>query len=177
MRIITPKEFKEAFETASASDRPAATKPLGGRTRIPEQAQNTLALVADILRLDLYYEYYSIDAVFFNQQDTEHFPHGMVYANYFAIALEYEKQASGNTGSVVEINKLQLLNTPLKVLITFPATTAEEEGMLRVYAPMMRAADVFGDFEKLRKQLIVFKVPSGGWHFYLYNGTGFDRMT
>jgi len=66
-------------------------------------------------------DYYTLDAVFYVNADTKHFPPGeWIYVEYISIALEHEHNSGGRYGSNVEMNKLQLFNCPLKVLITYP---------------------------------------------------------
>jgi len=76
------------------------------------------------------------------------------------------------------LNKLQSFNVPLKVLITYAAEGTETDSLLQRYEKVMSAADVFNDFDTLRKQLVIFGTPNTvrEWRFYAYESDGFVLM-
>lgn len=61
-------------------------------------------------------EYWNTDAIFYTQKDDKFGPKA-AYAEYIAVAVEVENDFKA---SHQEINHLSTLNTPLKVLITYP---------------------------------------------------------
>ena len=76
------------------------------------------------------------------------------------------------------MNKLQLINSPLKVLITY-ASTEWHQGYLKEYAEMIKAADVFMDISTQRKQLVVFgheEEKRISWFFYQYGNGKFNEI-
>ena len=76
------------------------------------------------------------------------------------------------------MNKLQLFNAPLKVLITYADEGAGTETLLRRYEKIIGAADVFDDFTTLRRQLVILGTPKTvrKWRFYAYESDGFVLM-
>ena len=110
-----------------------------------------------------------------SRKDLIHFAAGSTYAEYIAVAIEH---ANLPNGTPVEINKLQLFNTPLKVLITYAGGTVADT-LLEKYARMIGRADVFADFSTHRKQLVIFGPPGNRtpdslkWRYYVYNGSAF----
>ena len=77
-----------------------------------------------------------------------------------------------------EINKLQMFNAPLKVLITYVAEGAEAEALLGKYESIIRDSDIFNDIATQRKQLVILGSPQAvrGWRFYVYESDGFVLM-
>jgi hypothetical protein len=75
-----------------------------------------------------------------------------------------------------EMNKLQLFNAPLKVLITYARAGEDMENVLLKYTKIIETADVFGDIARLRRQLVVFGDKIGAfptWRSFLYETGGF----
>ena len=107
-------------------------------------------------------DYYTLDAIFYEGKDVEHFSENTTYAKYISVAIEHENIASTTH---IEMNKLQLFNTPLKVLIAYAAAGAETDKLLDRYLKIMRAADVFDDVATLRRQLVVFGTPNTAEHW------------
>jgi hypothetical protein len=97
------------------------------------------------------------------------------YAKWISVALEHENSGAH---SYETMNKLQLFNTPLKVLITYAAEGTDADSLLRKYERIMAAADVFNDFANLRQQLVILGTPKtvGEWRFYQYECDGFVLM-
>jgi hypothetical protein len=73
------------------------------------------------------------------------------------------------------MNKLQMFNAPLKVLITYAAEGAEGDSLLRKYEAVISESDVFSDIATLRQQLVIFGTPKTlrDWRFYAYENDGF----
>ena len=175
MKLTTPEDFKEAFVSV--------VRPIDKQLRdlwdtAPKYTEKMIAIMPEIAKaagLEAYNgEYYYLDTIFYERKDTKYFPANTTYVEYIAVAVEHENQASG---TAVEINKLQLFNTPLKVLITYPGNDAK--GLLERYSDIMRRADVFGDFSRFRRQLVVFGTYDDlgiVWTFFKFNGDNFTEM-
>jgi hypothetical protein len=113
--------------------------------------------------------------MFYEERGTDDFGRFASYAKWISVALEH---ASRPTKTHDEINKLQMFNAPLKVLITYAAEGAESESLLRKYEAVMRDSDVFGDLATMRQQLVIFGTPRTvvDWRFYAYENDGFVLM-
>jgi hypothetical protein len=76
------------------------------------------------------------------------------------------------------MNKLQLFNAPLKVLITYAPAGAATESLLRKYEKIIGASDVFHDVATLRQQLVIIGTPKSvaEWRLYAYENDGFVLM-
>jgi hypothetical protein len=120
-------------------------------------------------------EYHTLDGMFYEERGTDQFGHHAAYAKWISVALEHENAVAG---SYETLNKLQLFNAPLKVLITYAAEGAETDSLLRKYERIIGAADVFDDFATLRQQLVILGTPktAGKWRFHAYESDGFVLM-
>jgi hypothetical protein len=178
MRRVTPQEFRDAF-TAVASEKVTALHHQWVQHN--DSAYTTfirsaiLPPIAERLKLIPWCngDYNHLDAIFYEQPDTEHFTSG-TYAKALNVVIEHEN-ARGKT-TYIEINKLQHYNTPLKVFIGYVSGDEEAAGLLEDYAKIIQDADIFGDIATLRRQLVIFgDNPSEGhrWTFYCYEDAGF----
>jgi len=125
-----------------------------------------LHMVAEILNLKYYREYWSLDAVFYKKKD-ERFQLPYLCAEYLPVIIEHENSIGG---SCLEMNKLSIFNSPLKVLITYPEGE-DKNGYLKAYAEILHNADTFDDFSTKRKHLVVFGTKKNeriSWEFLLY---------
>ena len=96
------------------------------------------------------------------------------YANWVSVAIEHENDASRAQETM---NKLQLFNAPLKVLITYAAPGNASDSLLRKYENIIRASDVFNDVATLRQQLVIIGTPKAvEWRLYAYENDGFVLM-
>ncbi len=79
------------------------------------------------------------------------------------------------------MNKLQLFNTPLKVLVTY-AGGSKADALVDKYARIMTNADVFSDFTTQRKQLVIFGPPGKNppvrinWSYHVYKQGRFIQI-
>jgi hypothetical protein len=91
------------------------------------------------------------------------------------VALEHENNPAK---SLEAINKLQIFNAPLKVLITYAAEGAESDSLLRRYEAVIGESDIFEDIATLRQQLVIVGTPKTlrDWRFYVYESGGFVLM-
>ena len=97
------------------------------------------------------------------------------YANWVSVAIEHENDASRAQETM---NKLQLFNAPLKVLITYAPPGSATDSLLRKYENIIRASDVFNDVATLRQQLVIIGTPKtvAQWRLYAYENDGFVLM-
>lgn len=118
-------------------------------------------------------DYWSIDAILYREKHGPPFHERETYAKCIDVAIEHESVAER---SHEEINKLQIINAPLKVLITYPGACANRQRYLDRYLPIIQAADTFGDISTLRRQLVIFGCKENGricWSAYVYAAPGF----
>ncbi|HRR96449.1 MAG TPA: hypothetical protein P5150_06965 [Candidatus Ratteibacteria bacterium] len=180
--IITPELFKNVFLLALTDfesklvkywDTPGEfTKIMIGKTL---SDKSMLHLMADILKLKYYREYWSLDAVFYEKEDKEHFQLPFLVAEYLPVVIEHENAISG---SCLEMNKLSIFNSPLKVLITYPETE-DKNKYLNWYTEILKKADIFDDFSTKRKHLLIFgykKEEKTFWEFYTYQNKTFSLL-
>jgi len=173
---ITPCQFRDAFAKAveeSREDVKTHWTAAADYTRL--MRGRILPQVAKLLGLEAHCDdYYTLDAVFYAEKDTKYFSPFKTYAKYLVVAIEHENLAATSS---VEMNKLQLINAPLKVLITYAKPGSETDGLLSRYNEIVRSADCFGDTASLRRQLVIFGEPDGSsWHFFAYEREGFARL-
>ena len=148
----------------------------GALTKFTETMRELLPIIADDLDVRVYNsDYYTLDAIFYHDKDDEHFPRTSVYAEYIAIAFEHENRV---IGSEAEINKLQLFNAPLKVLVTYAGDQAKDYYLAR-YEKIIQQADIFRDIPTKKRQLVIFGTCDGNrtqWTFHVYTGNGFHEL-
>jgi len=120
-------------------------------------------------------EYYTLDGMFYEERGVDDTGKYAAYANWISVAVEHEHEAMKADETM---NKLQLFNSPLKVLITYAAEGGATESLLRKYENIIRASDVFNDVATLRQQLVILGTPKtvGEWRFYAYENDGFVLM-
>jgi hypothetical protein len=133
--------------------------------------------VGQKLGLESYcWDYYTLDAIYFAERDSEHFSQRATYAKFIAVAVEHENVAATTP---VEMNKLQLFNAQLKVLITYPKSDGQRNVLISKYNKIIKGADFFGDTATLRRQLVVFGRLSDGkpiWEFLVYQSDGLVKF-
>ena len=181
MKIVSPQQFKTAFQDVASLLEPDILRCWTSGSQFTALFRRTiLAQVAEELGLEVYSEkdYYWLDAIFYEEKDTVHFGPDKTYAKYISVALEHENIP---TDTAIEMNKLQLFNTPLKVLITY-GNGNNAEMFLEKYARIVADADVFSDFTTKRRQLVIFG-PAGSrppaqlnWSFYVYANGSFVSL-
>jgi hypothetical protein len=181
MTTITPQQFKEKFQQVVSN----AHADLIERWERPRDytsfmRDKILREIAPLLSVQVYSaDYYTLDCIYFIEQDAKHFPNN-TYATNIAIALEHENDIKG---TATEMNKLQLFNAPLKVLITYCLLATERDDYLQRYNKILRDGDIFGDFATLRRHLVIFGSLQGraatavNWHFCVYESSGFQELS
>src|ERR1700727_371940 len=119
-------------------------------------------------------EYYTLDGMFYEERGVDATGKFASYANWVAVAIEHENDASRAQETM---NKLQLFNAPLKVLITYASPGNATDSLLRKYENIIKASDVFNDVATLRQQLVIIgTLKSLEWRMYAYENDGFVLM-
>lgn len=179
MKRITPDEFKREFLKVVEAE--IYKSEIVSRWNAKDDYtafifKNVFPKIAEGLGINVYIDnYYYLDSVFYAERDTEHFAATSNYAKCISIAMEHENDP---TYTAVEMNKLQLFNTHLKVLITY-AHPSDMCIYLDRYDKIIRNADLFGDFATHRRQLVVFGSLSEqivNWRFFAFESAGFQEI-
>jgi hypothetical protein len=178
MKNITPREFRNAFVAVMKAEhnsfRTAASFEAKSYTYF--MRSNIFPKIARHLGLLAWNkEYYSLDAMFYEERGRDNFGKYTTYAKWISVALVHANKAAKTHE---EINKLQMFNAPLKVLITYAAEGADSDSLLRTYEAVIGESDVFNDIATLRQQLVIFGTPKTirDWRFYVYENDGFVLM-
>lgn len=179
--MITPAEFVAKFEAVLSQ--PEYRSGLSDNWRNGKQwgkvlcgdEAGVLCLVATALKLKYKSEYMKIDGVMLTSVEI-----GGHSVDSLAVALEDEGLAAHSTW---EMNKLALLDVPLKVLITYPKKNKEhltQDSLLNHYAAVLQALNAFGDLGNRAAYLVIFagrdeeKVIH--WEYFEYFDHGFRSV-
>ena len=176
-RIVSPEEFASIFVRVAKGKEATISEAWDGPSAkysllLLDQEDGVLPSVAKELALDYRREHWTVDAIMFEKRDADNFPEDWGMAEVLTLAIEHEND--GND-SHYEMHKLTLYNSPLKVLITYPAADSSEK-LLRTYSDILRRADAFDDFSTRRRHLVIFGSKSGGivrWESYVYRAGEF----
>ena len=121
-------------------------------------------------------DYYGLDCIFYSERDVMHFPANQyIYVKFITVAIELENDIHS---TAIEMNKLQLFNSPLKVLATYPKAS-EKQAYLDRYSTIMQEADILQDFSTHRKQLVIFGTTNkvtASWTFHVYEDGKFKSI-
>jgi hypothetical protein len=119
-------------------------------------------------------DYHTLDGMFYEERGEDRVGNYTAYAKWISVALEHVNNASKAHEA---INKLQMFNAPLKVLITY-AQGEDADLFLSKCEKIIYDADVFEDFADLRRQLVILGTPKTvrEWQFYVYEPDGFVLM-
>ena len=175
---VTPREFRNAFVAVMKSERDGFRTAVGFETKSYNyfMRSNIFPKIAKHLGLLSWRkEYHTLDGMFYEERGTDFAGNHATYAKWISVALEHENTGANSSETM---NKLQLFNAPLKVLINYAAEGVETDSLLRKYERIMSAADVFDDFATLRQQLVILGTPKTveNWRFYAYESDGFVLM-
>lgn len=178
MNKVTPRDFRNAFLAVMESEHDSFRTAIGFETKSYNYFMRSTIYpkIARHLGLSCWKkEYYTLDGMFYEERGVDDTGKYATYANWISVAIEHENDASSAQETM---NKLQLFNAPLKVLITYAADGAATDLLLRRYESISRASDVFNDFATLRQQLVILGTPRtvGQWRFYAYEDGGFVLM-
>jgi hypothetical protein len=182
MRRVTPTEFRDAFVNVVQVKAMQLYDQWMQHNDTDYTAfirREILPAIAEQLRLLVWCrgDYFHLDAVLYEEKDSEHFRPNETWVKAVAVAIEHEN-ASG-PGTYREMNKLQLFNAPLKVLIAYTRDDKQAEALLKQYGKIIRDADTFDDIATLRRQLVIFgDLPRQGrrWTFHAYEPTDFAAL-
>ena len=156
MKIVSPPDFAHAFlrevvcvegSLLEMWTNPCAYTLVMRSTILPHVASR-LGLASYCSR-----DYYGLDGILYEELDQQHFPLNSYYAKFLSVELEHENLPEG---SAIEMNKLQIFNAPLKVLITYPRGKCTMKYLLERYARIFNWSDWANDTVTLRRQLVVF---------------------
>jgi hypothetical protein len=178
MKIVTPRDFRNAFVAVMKAEHASfrAAVQFEAKSYAYFMRSDILSKVARHLGLLAWgKEYCTLEGVFYEERETQQPRGNAMYAKWISVALEHERDPRTTYRAM---NKLQLFNVPLKVLITYSTEGAETESLLRSYERIIRAADVFDDFATLRRQLVIVGSPGSvrEWRFFAYESDGFVQM-
>jgi hypothetical protein len=178
MNKVTPRDFRNAFVAVMASEYASFRTAVGFETKSYNFFMRTTMYPRIARQLGLLAwnkEYYTLDGMLYEERGTDDTGKYATYANWVSVAIEHENEASKAQETM---NKLQLFNAPLKVLISYAAVGAATDNLLRKYENIIKASDVFNDVATLRQQLVILGTPKtvAEWRFYAYENDGFVLM-
>jgi hypothetical protein len=178
MNKVTPRDFRNAFLAVMQAERDEFRTAVGFETKSYNyfmRSQIYPRIGRQLGLLAWKQEYYTLDGMLYEERGLDDTGKYATYANWVSVAIEHENEASKAHETM---NKLQLFNAPLKVLITYAVDGAATESLLRKYEGIIRASDVFNDVATLRQQLVVLGTPKTAlpWRFYAYENEGFVLM-
>ncbi|MGH7984562.1 MAG: hypothetical protein ACREFF_15675 [Candidatus Udaeobacter sp.] len=176
---VSPAQFKVAFERQTAKQKVDLANAWDDSFQ-PYTIfirETILPAVGAALRLQVYQrDYYGLDCIYYDEKDCQNFPDYTTYARALAVVIEHENNIRGTH---VELNKLQMFNAPLKVLITYPENEEQAEKFLDCYSGIVCGADVFSDFSTKRRQLVIFGTKPkrfATWDYYVYKNRRFVAL-
>ncbi len=177
MNKISPRDFHNAFIAAMKSEEDAFRTARGFEPKSYKYFMRSTIYpkIARHLGLSSWNkEYYTLDGMFYEERGVDATGKFASYANWVSVAIEHEIDASLAQETM---NKLQLFNAPLKVLISYAPPGGASDSLLRKYENIIRASDVFKDVATLRQQLVILGTPkSADWRLYAYENDGFVLM-
>jgi hypothetical protein len=178
MNKITPRDFHNAFVAVMKSEADGFRTAVGFETKSYNYFMRSTIYprIARHLGLSSWNkEYYTLDGMLYEERGVDATGKYASYANWVSVAIEHENDASRAHETM---NKLQLFNAPLKVLITYAPAGAATDSLLRKYEKIIRASDVFHDVATLRQQLVIIGTPKtvAEWRLYAYENDGFVLM-
>ena len=178
MNKITPRDFRNAFVAVMKAEHDSFRTATGFETKSYNYFMRSTIYPRIARHLGLLSwnkEYYTLDGMFYEERGVDATGKYANFANWISVAIEHENDASRADETM---NKLQVFNAPLKVLITYSPLGAATDSLLKKYENVIKASDVFHDFATLRQLLVILGVPKtvGEWRFYAYENDGFVLM-
>ena len=182
--VISPSQFKAALQ--SVLENPAMNKRLYDRwdttskeyTSVWEDSvDGVYRQLADALGLRLKREHYGhIDAVFYKNFNKD-FPTSV---NFFSVVIEHENNTDT---SWEEIEKLTVLNSPMKVVVTYPYEDYSVDELLSDYSEHISVSDkVWSNHSAEQRYIAVFakndpeNEQDMRWEYHLYEKGKFVKM-
>lgn len=178
MKKITPRDFRNAFSAVVQSVRDDFRTAMGFETKSYHYFIRSTIYPRVARQLGLLCwnkEYHTLDGMLYEERGRDETGKFATYANWISVAIEHVTDAPKAPETM---NKLQLFNAPLKVLITYVAPGHATDSLLQKYEGIIKASDVFNDIATLRQQLVILGTPksSSDWRFYAYENDGFVLM-
>jgi hypothetical protein len=178
MNKIAPRDFHNAFIAAMKSEEDGFRTAVGFEPKSYKYFMRSTIYpkIARHLGLSSWNkEYYTLDGMFYEERGVDATGKFASYANWVSVAIEHEIDTSQAQETM---NKLQLFNAPLKVLITYALPGNATDSLLRKYENIIKASDVFNDVATLRQQLVIIGKPKvvAEWRMYAYENDGFVLM-
>jgi hypothetical protein len=178
MNKIAPRDFHNAFIAVMKAEKDAFRTALSFEPKSYKYFMRSTIYprIARHLGLSSWNkEYYTLDGMLYEERGVDATGKFASYANFVSVAIEHEIDASRAQETM---NKLQLFNAPLKVLISYVPPGNATESLLRKYEIIIKASDVFNDVATLRQQLVILGTPktAAEWRFYAYENDGFVLM-
>src|SRR5580692_2059869 len=127
MNRITPRDFRNAFLAVMQSEHDGFRTAVGYETKSYNFFMRTTIYPKVARQLGLLSwnkEYYTLDGMFYEERGVDDTGKYAAYANWISVAVEHENEAMKADETM---NKLQLFNAPLKVLITYAAEGSSTE--------------------------------------------------
>lgn len=178
MKTVSPREFRNAFMAVMKTEHASFRTAVGFEQKSYAYFMRSHMLPRVARQLGLLTwnkEYHGIESAFYEERGVDNFGNHTSYAKWITVAVEHEREAPKTPERV---NKMQLFNVPLKVLITYAAEGEDTDALLRKYTGVIGGADVFQDIATLRQQLVIVGTPKTmrDWRFYVYESDGFVLM-
>jgi hypothetical protein len=178
MNKITPRDFRNAFVAVMKAEHDSFRTAIGFETKSYNYFMRSTIYPRIARHLGLLSwnkEYYTLDGMFYEERGIDATGKYANFANWISVAIEHENDASRADETM---NKLQVFNAPLKVLITYSPLGAATDSLLKKYESVIKASDVFNDFATLRQLLVILGTPKTveEWRFYAYENDGFVLM-
>ncbi len=151
--MISAELFREAFFEVVEKEQDNLDASLGRTDKDKNRAElyteymmdNVLSAIAEKLNCRYENEKYKLDAVFYPNKNNNN--------RYFHVAIEHEN--SGDSAHQ-ELEKLSLMNIPLKVLITYLNHIDNNvKNYLEQWSAVISEMDYFEDFADKRRQLLI----------------------
>jgi len=189
--IITPQRFATAFEEVVEMRKGEIVNrwnPWDAREYTKLFLNREGGVLWEVAKnLGLRYEapWWTLDAIFFKDQDRVHFPK-TVMPRHLSVAIEHE---NFSVRSAYQANKLSIFNASLKVLVIYPGRRGSR-GMRKVKelldrcAGVVREGDALHDFSSSRKQMVVLGSDDPhytegmplSWRYFLYRRDRFGEI-
>lgn len=178
MNKVTPRDFRNAFLDVMSAEQAGFRTAIGFETKSYNFYMRTSIYPLVGRRLGLLAwkkEFLTLDGMLYEERGVDDTGRYASYANWISVAIEHESESAKAQETM---NKLQLINAPLKVLISYAPEGPATESLLRRYEGIIRASDVFRDIATLRQQLVILGSPRTvlPWRFYAYEDDGFVLM-
>jgi hypothetical protein len=136
-----------------------------------------LSQIAIKLNLFVYEkDYYSVDAIFFNADDL--CPKIQDKTYWFRnLQIAFEHENNFYSGLYQEISHLIILNSPLKVLVTYPDNIEHGEKELEYFTEIIKGNRNELQFSEKEEILVIYGFREDfSWHGYIYKSEGWLKL-